>query len=105
MGKIYFLTDGVNIKIGFTKQPIEKRIIQLSTGSSKKLFCLGYFQGTMQDEQALHRKFGGQRLRSDGEWFSPATEIIDYINNVNEESNVFVENGEQGLMKYKTMPL
>ena len=69
-GKVYFLSDGEYIKIGFTTKTIEKRIKQLSTGSAKRIFCLGYFQGTVEDESNLHRRFGKLRLRSEGEWFA-----------------------------------
>ena len=44
-------------------------------------------------------------MRSEGEWFLPAQELIDYINEVNEESNVFVEKTGNEVMKYKTMSL
>ena len=67
---MYFLSDGEYIKIGFTTNTIDKRIKQLSTGSAKKIFCLGYFYGTMNDESELHRRFGKLRLRSGGEWFT-----------------------------------
>ena len=59
----------------------------------------------MQDENDLHKRFGALRMRSEGEWFLPAQELIDYINEVNEESNVFVEKTGNEVMKYKTMSL
>ena len=77
----------------------------MSTGCAKRIFCLGYFQGTMIDENGLHKKFGNLRMRSESEWFLPSQELIDYINDVNEEKNVFVEKNEDGVMKYKTMSL
>ena len=51
----------------------------MSTGCAKRIFCLGYFQGTMKDENGLHKKFGNLRMRSEGEWFLPSQELIDYI--------------------------
>ena len=54
----------------FSLWVVHKRIKQLSTGSAKKIFCLGYFQGTMEDESKLHSRFGKLRLRSGGEWFA-----------------------------------
>lgn len=45
------------------------------------------------------------RLRSEGEWFVAEQELIEYINLINEESNVFVEKDENRVMKYKTLPL
>ena len=77
----------------------------MSTGCTKRMFCLGYFQGTMKDENDLHKKFGNLRMRSEGEWFLPSQELIDYINDVNEEKNVFIEKNEDGVMKYKTISL
>ena len=59
----------------------------------------------MKDENGLHKKFGNLRMRSESEWFLPSQELIDYINDVNEEKNVFVEKNEDGVMKYKTMSL
>lgn len=44
-------------------------------------------------------------MRSEGKWFLPSQELIDYINDVNEEKDVFVEKNENGVMKYKTMSL
>ena len=31
------------------------------------------------------------RIRNNGEWFNGAQEIIDYINSVNQEPNIFVD--------------
>lgn len=77
----------------------------MSTGCAKRIFCLGYFRGTIKDENNLHKKFGSSRMRSEGKWFLPSQELIDYINDVNEEKDVFVEKNENGVMKYKTMSL
>ena len=91
MGKVYFITDCENIKIGFTKLDVEKRLNQLQTGCVKKLFILGYITGTMQDEKMLHNMFGSSRLRYNGEWFKPTQNLLDYINNYNEVPNCYVD--------------
>ena len=57
MGYVYFITNGENIKIGYTKNSVQKRLKQLNTGSDKQLYILGYMKGTMADEENLHSKF------------------------------------------------
>ena len=57
MGYIYFITNGENIKIGYTKNSVQKRLKQLNTGIAKHLYILGYMNGTMADEENLHSKF------------------------------------------------
>ena len=57
MGYVYFITNGDNIKIGYTKNSVQKRLKQLNTGSDKQLYILGYMKGTMADEENLHSKF------------------------------------------------
>lgn len=99
-GKVYFFTDGEFIKIGFTTETIDRRLQRLSTGTPKKLYSLGYFSGEMSDETMVHKKFCDARLRSDGEWFEPTQELIDYINDVSEQ-NTYVELENGKLMAYK----
>lgn len=89
--KVYFLTDGTNIKIGFTKGKIKKRIQQLSTGSSRKIMELGWILGDVLKEKELHSKFYKDRIRYSGEWFRPSEELINYINEVNEKPNTGVD--------------
>ena len=50
---VYFITDGENIKIGYTKGKPENRLKQLNTGNDKKLFLLGYIQGNKDKEKEL----------------------------------------------------
>ena len=57
MGYVYFITNGENIKIGYTKNSVQKRLKQLNTGSDKQLYILGYMKGTMADEENLYSKF------------------------------------------------
>lgn len=91
MGKIYFISDCENIKIGFTKSNVEKRLKQLQTGCVKKLYILGYITGNIDDEKKLHTMFGASRIRCNGEWFRPTKDLLDYINQHNEKINTYVD--------------
>lgn len=104
MGNIYFISDGINIKIGYTKNNVEKRLKQLNTGNENDLYILGYINGTLDDEKHLHWKFGNHRIRQNGEWFYPSQEIIDYINNHNLMPHTYVEKDSitTQIMVYKT---
>lgn len=90
-GKIYFLTDTKNIKIGITSGKISKRIKQLNTGNGNQIYELGFIYGNKDKEKELHKTFSCDRLRYNGEWFFPSERLIDYINKVNEKPNVGVE--------------
>lgn len=74
---VYFITDKKNIKIGYSKNP-NKRIKQLNTGNAKKLMLIGYMNGDKNKEKELHCQFSQDR--SNGEWFSPSDELLDFIN-------------------------
>jgi len=73
---IYIITNGEHYKIGYSNNP-SKRCRQLQTGSSAKLVLYGVTDGTIADEEALHKKFQLQRVR--GEWFNLSMEDIEYI--------------------------
>ena len=88
---VYFISDLKNIKIGYTKGKPENRLKQLNTGSSYQLFLLGYIDGTKNKEKELHKFFNKYRIRQNGEWFIPAKELIEYINENNLLENNFVE--------------
>lgn len=94
MGYVYFITNGENIKIGYTKNSVQKRLKQLNTGSDKQLYILGYMKGTMADEENLHFKFQQYKIRNNGEWFEPSDDILDYINVVNLIPNCYVRKNE-----------
>lgn len=86
---VYFITNGENIKIGYSKN-INKRLKQLNTGNDKKLYILGYIQGDKDKEKEIHKKFSKFRIRSNGEWFYPDQELIDFLNLINEKSNTYI---------------
>lgn len=102
---IYFISNGENIKIGYTSQTVQKRINQLNAGSDSKLYVLGYMQGDMEKEKELHQKFGQYRIRQNAEWFSPSDDLIDYINDNSEMPNSFVSDMGGKLIVYKTMKI
>jgi hypothetical protein len=78
---LYFIRQGTNgpIKIGYTKNTIglEERLGTLQTGNPILLQCIGFMNGTRQDEQTLHHRFHSQWIR--GEWFYPEPILLDYI--------------------------
>ena len=75
--KVYFITDGEYIKIGYTKNKVVARITTMETGNPRHLEVLGVFLGTKQDEARLHKMFG--HLHVVREWFAYDKEIVEYI--------------------------
>lgn len=75
---IYFIKNIAtsNIKIGFSDNP-RKRLKELQTGSAEKLVLIKTIEGDQKLEGQLHELFSHCRL--DGEWFSPADEILEFI--------------------------
>jgi hypothetical protein len=72
---VYMIQAGPfgDIKIGFANDPIA-RMRQLQTSMPHKLRLVRVFEGTMDDEKELHRKFA--TARKAGEWFSPSAEML-----------------------------
>ncbi len=102
---VYFISNGTNIKIGYTSQAVEKRLNQLNSGSDANLFICGFMQGDMSKEKELHKQFGHVRLRHNAEWFQPTQELLDYINEHSEMQNTYVDTLGVKVMVYKTMSL
>ncbi len=75
--KIYFITDGENIKIGRSKN-VEQRIKQLQTSNSINLKLLYYLE-TEDVTFETHVHNVCQRFRVKGEWFKP--EAINHLIN------------------------
>ena len=76
---VYFVetADKELVKIGHTKD-IEKRIKELRHwGPTLRL--IGYVDGGLETEQAIHARWGG--LRTKGEWFRQSDELRKYIAN------------------------
>lgn len=97
--KIYFVTEGKHIKIGYTTQDIEKRIKQLNTGSVQNISLLGWIYGDKAKEKELHIKFAQSRIRYNGEWFEPTENLLDFINENNLEPNSYVDFVDGKLMR------
>ena len=88
---IYFITDMTNIKIGYTKNDVYKRLKQLQTGCANNLYLLGWIDGDKTKEKELHKKFSNYKIRFNGEWFCPSVEVLDYINKNNLQKNTYVD--------------
>ena len=77
--RVYFIQAGENgpIKIGRSTNPM-KRLLSLQTGASEPLRLLATIPTVgPQLEAELHREFAHLRLY--GEWFSPETDLMDFI--------------------------
>jgi len=103
---VYFLTNAERkyIKIGYTKHylDINKRIRQLSTGSSSKLYLCGYIlDGTKDLEKECHKMFKRVNL----EWFDVTDgRLIDYINK-NNDHPVYVDIVDGQIMVYEKIEM
>jgi hypothetical protein len=77
---IYFVRAGKRgcIKIGYTDQPIARRLALLQSACPMKLYLLLVVQGSAATEARLHRKFASLHRR--GEWFFPGRKLLNYIN-------------------------
>lgn len=83
---IYFIRKGEAgpIKIGYTASADpSKRMRQLQTGQEDRLILLGSIDGTIDDEQSLHKEFAYYRL--EGEWFRSASELVKTVQYLIEE--------------------
>jgi hypothetical protein len=81
IGKIYYLSDGEHIKIGFTSD-WTKRQKAYATHSPRPLQILASHPGTKADEKRLHRMFKEHRARN--EWFHQSPEILAHIRTLGE---------------------
>jgi hypothetical protein len=96
---VYFLTDSINVKIGYTKRSAQQRLKELSTGSSTPLYLLGQINnGDLELEKELHMKFKRVNL----EWHLATDELIQYINE-NNDLPLYVDWLNDKLIAYKTM--
>lgn len=102
---VYFVTEGRYIKIGYTFQEIGKRMKQLQTGNGRKVYLLGWVDGGKEKEQELHILFSSERVRYDGEWFSPSERLLEYINHNNLKPNTYVDFIDDKIMPLLTIHL
>ena len=76
----YFAQAGRGpIKIGETDD-VEGRIRALQTANPEELSLLGRIPCELHSEKSLHERFKHLRLR--GEWFTPAPELLEFIEQV-----------------------
>ena len=75
MTNIYFISDGVNIKIGKSKNP-KKRVNQLQTSNTNKLQIL-YVLENVEDffEREIHQTCS--RYHINGEWFDK--DVLEFL--------------------------
>lgn len=70
-GFVYYGTDGVNIKIGYTTSPVRR-------GGELKLTMLYTLPGSVEDERAHHRKWLRHRIKGT-EWFRADRQILEWL--------------------------
>lgn len=75
-GRVYFMADGEEVKIGFSIHP-PKRMAQIQLSRTGELKILLAIPGTPDDEQQMHDRFAHLRIR--GEWFRMTDELKGFI--------------------------
>lgn len=71
-GRIYFITQGLAVKIGFSEDPAI-RLMNLQSATYLELVLATTVPGTIEDERELHRRFAHLKIRN--EWFRIDDEI------------------------------
>ncbi len=85
-GKVYFVRPVGHagpIKIGFTSY-MRERMNAMLAWSPYRLEILAMIDGDLGVEKALHKKFAEHRLHH--EWFTPAKELLEFIESVTSAS-------------------
>lgn len=95
IGRVYFVTDGEFIKIGYSNEP-KSRMNSLRSGNPRTLRLLGVIPGTLAIEKSLHQRFAHLEVRR--EWFKDNRhEIINLIEQLVRTAN---PNGPMPLLPY-----
>lgn len=76
---VYFVSDGDNVKIGFTTKPA-KRMINLQAANPRQLRVLAVFQGPKTIEGYLHFLFREHHVS--GEWFADCEAITKFLSDI-----------------------
>lgn len=78
-GKVYLIKCSATkaLKIGWTEDPVEKRMQTINHGNPYPLEIVTFFSGTKRDEKAAHKLFHKHHLR--GEWFQFSDDIVKYF--------------------------
>lgn len=73
---VYFIRAGSTgpIKIGHARNP-QSRLSEIQVGHHEEVRLLGWYDGGVAEERALHARFSQHHIR--GEWFHPADEILE----------------------------
>jgi len=81
---VYFVQEEDNglIKIGYSKNP-NRRLKSLQINNPRKLNILKVIDGAMCRETYLHHRCS--RFNAKGEWFHPHSELIDYIDGLDDD--------------------
>ena len=100
---IYFVQDERGpIKIGQTGNPYEFRHSGLQTGNPFELKLLLFVPSCKYTEKSIHLRFDKYRIR--GEWFEPAPELLEFIEELRLEESTFLDSRDweyRGLKLHK----
>lgn len=96
---IYYISNGKNIKIGFSKNP-NNRVRQLQTASDEKLTILAIENGDKKKESERHFLFKNEHIN--GEWYSPSENLLYHINTI---SQYYIECQDGKIIKYMKMKI
>lgn len=82
---VYFVQEGSDgaIKIGYARG-VASRLALLQAGNPRPLRLLAAIQGARSVEYELHARFAYLRLF--GEWFSPGSELVDFISGLADQA-------------------
>jgi len=80
---VYFITSEAGpIKIGLSECP-QARVHHMQSHSPSKLTLAAIDEGGRERERHYHERFAMHRLH--GEWFSPASDILETIASLNQQ--------------------
>lgn len=80
-GQIYFLFDGIGIKVGFSTH-FQKRLPTIQSSNRARLKVLAVVPGTQVEERRIHSLFNDIKIR--GEWFANTRALRQYIKDMSE---------------------
>ena len=78
---IYFIKCNDMVKIGYTKEDVQRRLHTLQVGCPYKLEILNIIEGDETQEKILHNRLGRHRVR--GEWFELNEEVMLVVRHPN----------------------
>jgi DNA-binding XRE family transcriptional regulator len=94
---LYFIQQDQFIKIGYTRD-IKSRLSSLQVSSPIKLKVLALMDGTISDEEKMHKMF--KHLSVNGEWFQYCDELIKFIETIDKDLLWF-----HGFIDHPTNPI